>query len=529
MSRTRIVKGKITKIIGGNYKIYSREHIENIGGKVIQIGKENGVFYGKSETPKIANDEKIVSIQSELYMHDNQELKVPYLNVKGILNYKSSKPFISGLKSIFGDDIKHKSIKKLMQDLEEGTLQYPNFEVDRNMSNYHGGYYYDGTIYINENLIIESEGDYKKSWLLFRVILEETGHYIDDLLRNKYDNIGGDASDDEGVLFTADFIRFNDVLHKSFEFATVKICSKSGEEREFKPKVNFDTPSLEIKSRDLLYMLEKEDDHGIVTLKSGKKVEVEFFKIRGGGAVHEAITKEAAKIAGVPYDYRLDEGCAWPDVPCENEDSIETCYYNTWRNQYTKGTMAYDSHHGSKQYWHSMAPAGNYSNQQVIELIINQAKQWFRKAHETKGDDGLFHIGKILHMVQDSFSLSHVQRDEKNRIIQFQGYNVQDSSKHSEPDEDGSSKGAQDAKTASIYILSFYKTVKSDTLKVEIYLPAFENYLRRNVYQLALNRGEVKAGGSLDAYKKTEKPVLNNDEQRKLKKELELRYPTQKY
>ena len=29
MRRTRIVKGNVTKIIGGNYKIYSKDNIEN--------------------------------------------------------------------------------------------------------------------------------------------------------------------------------------------------------------------------------------------------------------------------------------------------------------------------------------------------------------------------------------------------------------------------------------------------------------------------------------------------------------------
>lgn len=51
MSRTRIVKGNITKVIGGNYKRYSKDNIENIGSKVIQIGKEEGVSYGINEEP----------------------------------------------------------------------------------------------------------------------------------------------------------------------------------------------------------------------------------------------------------------------------------------------------------------------------------------------------------------------------------------------------------------------------------------------------------------------------------------------
>ena len=51
MSRTRIVKGNITKVIGGNYKRYSKDNIENIESKVIQIGKEEGVSYGINKEP----------------------------------------------------------------------------------------------------------------------------------------------------------------------------------------------------------------------------------------------------------------------------------------------------------------------------------------------------------------------------------------------------------------------------------------------------------------------------------------------
>lgn len=502
MSRTRIVKGNITKKTGGNYKVYSKESIENIGSKVIQIGKENGVTYGEPEIPATEDNEEVITFESELYMHNDQELKIPYLDETKIFNYKTSKPFIAGIRSMFGDDIRHKAAKGLRQDLLNKSLPYPKYEVDRKLSNYHGGYYHEGTIYINENLILESEKDQKKAWLLFRVVMEEIGHYIDDMLRNKYDTIGGDAPDDEGVLFTADFIRFNEALLKDFEFANVKIRSKDGSIREFKPKVLYENPNIEMKARDLLYMLEKEDDHGIVTLKSGEKVTVEFFKIRGGGAVHEDITKQAAKVAGVVYDYRLDEGCAWPDVPCANEDSIETCYYNTWRDLEKKGTMAYESHNGSKQFWHSMAPSGNNTNQQVIELIVDQAKKWFKKGFETPGDNGLFHIGKMLHMVQDSYSLSHVVRDENNHIIQFQGYDVQDSSKHGESDKDGDSKGAKDAMLASVWILTFYKESKKHGGKAETYFPGLENYLRNTVYTLVKGRGGIKAGGTLDQFKK---------------------------
>lgn len=62
MSRTRIVKGNITKIIGGDYKRYSKDDIENSGSKIIQVGKEGGVSYGEPKKPPIIG-KKIISVE----------------------------------------------------------------------------------------------------------------------------------------------------------------------------------------------------------------------------------------------------------------------------------------------------------------------------------------------------------------------------------------------------------------------------------------------------------------------------------
>ncbi len=519
MTKIRYVGGKIIETTNGDYTIYAKEDIVYNSNKSISFTGENGVSFGKPEKPKFK--ERVVSIESELYMNNNQELKIPYLDSSKIFNYKSSKPFIAGIRLIFGKDINHTSAKKLMTDLLNNNLERPKWIVNSGLSDSQGGYYHKGTINISERLILEAEKNPEKSWLLFRVIMEEIGHYIDDLLRNKYDNIGGDDPKDEGVLLTADFIKYNKLLLKNFDFAKIKIKSESGNIREFDAKVLFEKPNVEIKAKNLLFVERNEDDHGIVTLKTGEKIRVEFFKIRGGGAIHEAITKNAAKRAGVTYDKRLDEGCAWPDVPCEDENSIETCYYNTWENEHKEGTKAYESHHGSKQYWHSMAPSGDHTNQEVIDLIINQAKIWFKKGIEIKigdgwfnngNDDGLFHIGKILHMIQDSYSLSHVQRDKDNNVIQFQGYNTQDADKHGNPDKDGESKGAKDAEDASTWLLAYYKGIKEKNIEINSALFSLEKHLRNSIYKLAPNRGAVRAGGSLDAYKKTEvKKEIKND------------------
>jgi len=464
---------------------------------------DNNLDEGDAEPQK--EKEKVISADSELYLRSSAGLKAPYLDSTETINFESSKPFIAGIKSIFGDDIKHPAIKEFMNDLEAGKIPLPEWKIERNLSDSEAGFHKEGKIHLNEKLILKAEKDPATNWLLFRVIIEEIGHYVDYLLRNQYDTIGGDAPGDEGTLFAADFIRYNELLSKDFEFATFHIKSEDGGVRKFVAKVNVNQPNSEQKAKELIFIEDNDDDHGLVTLNSGKKVRVEFFKIRGGGAIHEKITIRAAIAVGFRYDKRLREGCAWPDVPCKDVNSIETCYYKTWRKMHTKGTIAYASHYGDLQYWHSMAPTGNNTNKEVVDKIVEQAKKWFKRGIDTKieneKDDGLFHIGKILHMVQDSYSLSHVQRNESNQIIQIQSYNDQDSHKHAIPDKDDKAKGVKDATKASIWILQHYKNSKSTKNEKE-YLPKLEEILRQKIYPFQEGSGGKLAGGSLKTYEK---------------------------
>lgn len=79
MSRTRIVKGDIIKIVGGDYKRYSKDEIENIGSKVIQVGKEGGVSYGTNEAPPEMqyNETPDFDIELELIEKDFVPLGIP--------------------------------------------------------------------------------------------------------------------------------------------------------------------------------------------------------------------------------------------------------------------------------------------------------------------------------------------------------------------------------------------------------------------------------------------------------------------
>ncbi|MFK7004867.1 hypothetical protein ACIPCA_14455 [Flavobacterium covae] len=505
MTRIRNVGGKIIETTKGNDIWYAKEDIVLNSLKSISFkGDEKGVSYGKPEDPpefKIESQEQVVFIESDLYFKNTGILKPPYLNSKDVFDYITSKPFVAGIKGIFGKDIKHSSIKKLMENLKNGSVPKLNWKAKKGLSESELGFYHQKTVYLNENLIFEAEKDSKKNWLLFRVMLEETGHYIEDLLRNYYDDIGGETFGDEGTIFAADFIKYNNLLNKDFNYASFKIKNSKGEIRDFEGKVDSNNPSREEKSKDLIFIEDDLDDHGLVTLKNGEKINVEFFKIRGGGAIHEEITKTAAKKVGFVYDYRLDEGCAWPDVPC-NSNNIETCYYRTWRDLDKKGTLAYESHNGSKQFWHSMAPKGKNTNEQVRNLILNQAKIWFTEAIKRKGDDGLFEIGKILHMVQDSYSLSHVQRNSKDEIIKFQGYDAQDSHKHGEPDKQGKSKEAMKATVASEIVLLVFKRHREEWKDLKVSIKVLENVLLEKIYPIEKGQENKIAGGSLEAYKK---------------------------
>ena len=90
-------------------------------GRIFENGKQEGVVLGDPEE-YIREGERVINIKSDLYIRNSQELQTPYLDISKILNYESSKPFIAGIRAIFGDDIKHTSAKKFMLDLLSGRV-----------------------------------------------------------------------------------------------------------------------------------------------------------------------------------------------------------------------------------------------------------------------------------------------------------------------------------------------------------------------------------------------------------------------
>jgi conjugal transfer mating pair stabilization protein TraG len=225
------------------------------------------------------------------------------------------------------------------------------------------------------------------------------------------------------------------------------------------------------------------------------------FKIKGGGAVHESITKEAARLAGVPFTKELEKGVRWPDVPSTKPG--ETSYTGLAKllmPERFKNTLTVESHDGANQYWHSMARTDDQiSNAHVLGKIVDQAREWYTEAQRSKS---AFEVGKILHMVQDSYSASHVVRNERGEIEAFQDYGKQDHTAHGHADrvsEVGMRSwkdipGASDAVKASSEVLRLYKR--------DAPFSELEALLRNNVYKFAPGYENATAGGADWKYRK---------------------------
>lgn len=120
--------------------------------------------------------------------------------------------------------------------------------------------------------------------------------------------------------------------------------------------------------------------------------------------------------------------------------TISTLMKSVARQSPDKSSLAYQSHHGALQYWHSMAPSGEgaaATNQAVVDLIVAQATEWYQQAIDAASDSAagaedrsLFVMGKLLHMVQDAYAHSHVIRDEAMRVVQFQSLECQLGHRH---------------------------------------------------------------------------------------------------
>lgn len=182
-------------------------------------------------------EQKTIELTSK-YAHNQLERVAKELSEPG---------FIAMLLPIFGGDISSTAYRDLYRNLSDKVLPAPKIQVDNSRYKWVGDYKigqnipdaaYNSstqTIHIHSDLVLEAISDEINQFLgegckkLFTALIEEYGHYIDDILRNRLSApVGGDAKFDEGAIFAYNFgvtdILKDPVLH----YADVSEATYSG-------------------------------------------------------------------------------------------------------------------------------------------------------------------------------------------------------------------------------------------------------------------------------------------------------------
>jgi len=112
--------------------------------------------------------------------------------------------FAAWASSVFGNDVPLAAYQRLHKDALSGALTMPKIVLaTRGDLNGELGDYNNDTrqIRVLKGLPLRAEDDQSEAAELFLVLLHEFGHHLDNLLRNKYSHVGGDAPGEEGALF----------------------------------------------------------------------------------------------------------------------------------------------------------------------------------------------------------------------------------------------------------------------------------------------------------------------------------------
>ena len=388
----------------------------------------------------------------------------------------------------------------------------PEFFATGMMKDHLLGAYKDKKIYINHRLALDSLRNGNARFILFLAMLHEYDHFLDDI----------NAKDKN---LTQRFLE--NFINADLKFMDFIAPDPKGEDQKFELEAKLSECDEQQRLLNFHFgVMNSIEDTGNLELPTGETVEnVEFWGIDAKGGGHESLTKEAASEFGFKFGgldgQDLEEGCAWPDVPYAKDVHKTTTDYANFAIIYGKhsvlggkyeGDLAYESHFGKNQHWHSMCPKEKgkaMTNEDVKEKIIQQLCEWYGDAAKFREKNGLFHIGKMLHTVQDSYCFSHCWRtfeEYKWSIWSFQGYENQSSSLHGVADKvyvknaDGKkikTVGYKKALEATKFILKCYKE-NSDWEKLH-------NYFKDQVYVIHPDRKSAIAGESHPGFEKSNK------------------------
>jgi hypothetical protein len=144
------------------------------------------------------------------------------------------------------------------------------------------------------------------------------------------------------------------------------------------------------------------------------------------------------------------------------------------------------------------------TNMDVRELIVAQLLEWYQDASNAEERQvGLFHMGKILHTVHDSYAPPHTVRSANDEIQQFQDYGVQDEHSHGEFD-----KVPKDARSGRDVNYYYAKAGEASVKLLDLYangasVDQFERVLRTEIFRLQADRVDLPSGGTLERFAPT--------------------------
>jgi hypothetical protein len=188
--------------------------------------------------------------------------------------------------------------------------------------------------------------------------------------------------------------------------------------------------------------------------------------------VHEDIVNTAFGMLSATEKAVFDQamfttGVRFPDMPTTTANNYldGAAFAADFKLPSHRRQLVYNSHYGCLQHWHAQGSvmvgptlelpngAGRYvfTNTELKGFMMSQAALWWTKACTSSKATRTFNLGRLLHIVHDSFPRGHTLRDETNsypynnggdpfdpegkgktmatgcgKIWYFQGYDAQD-------------------------------------------------------------------------------------------------------
>jgi len=175
---------------------------------------------GSKKRPEEVVEIEDVSIESDY----------AYKQVERLAEEVAQSTFSMLLEVFFDKDIPLKAYEQLYKDFSEKKKEKLNPKLKLvNASGFIAAYVWkDRVIEINKSTVIKAKkGDKTANSYLLQGLLEEYGHFLDDILRNEYSSQKGDAVHDEGQVFAYYFTNFNILEDKDIEYAMATVNGDS--------------------------------------------------------------------------------------------------------------------------------------------------------------------------------------------------------------------------------------------------------------------------------------------------------------